>query len=272
MRNPHILVVVWFFVHISVGSSLGHAADLSVHVTAHKSTLVLGEPLFITARVRNEGKMPVKVYRQSSPSYERRSKNPFLVMMSTDGKKYESWSDSLRVRRKTSPIELAPAAELTTDLAILFSGRHGFVFAQPGAFWVSVKVIDTDMASFQADPIQVTVTHPGRENLDPWSVLGSATFARKYGELIQTPWRTKLGVDDLRQCDDIIGIYPDSIYAEYLALYLGRWYLEGPQRDKIQAHQYLEIAKSMVSSDFLSAKVMKVLERKEAGDKLMPPE
>lgn len=273
MRNRSILPICWLFLHIFANESLGDTADLAVHVETHKSTLVLGEPLFITVRVRNESTEPAKVAAQSSPGYERRSRNPFLVMISTDGNRYHAWFDGFRPTEKTSPIELAPGAELSSELVILFTNGDGFAFEQPGEYWVLVKVnvSHPDMVSFQSEPIKVTVTRPGRESLEAWSVLGSEKFSKKYGELIQMPWYAKLSADDLEECDGIIRLYPNSIYPEYLALYLGRWYLEGAQTDKIQGRGYLQIAKSMVSSDYLRAKVMKLLATEETGDQRIPP-
>jgi len=266
MSNPPILLVVCIVAHIAVHTVVGEPNELSVHIEAFQSALVLGEPLFITARVRNDSKVDVAVFRQNSPSYELRSVNPFVVMISEDGIKYERWSDSFRTRYKSSPIELAPEAELAADLVIMFSGRHGLAFKQPGEYWISVKVIATDMESFQAEPIRVTVMLPGRDSAEAWNVLRSAELRKKYGELIQTPWQAHLDANDVEQCDDIIQLYPNSVYVEYLALSLGRWYLEGPQADKSQARRYLQIAKSTASTDFLSARAKKLLAREKTPD------
>jgi len=111
----------------------------------------------------------------------------------------------------------------------------------------------------------MTVTPPGRESLEAWNVLGSATFGKKYGELIQTPWRAKLSVDDLQQLNDIVTLYPDSVYAQYIALYLGRWYLESPQKNSIEARRFLTMAKDNAPLDFVKQKATALLS-KDAND------
>lgn len=56
MRNDNILPICWLFLNLLTSASLGESVELKVHLEANKNTLVLGEPLFVTAHVRNESK------------------------------------------------------------------------------------------------------------------------------------------------------------------------------------------------------------------------
>lgn len=231
------------------------SASLTLELRVDQGSLILGEPLFLTARMKNKGTELLKIYNQNSPTYQRKI-SPIAVLLSEKGGKLDHWSDHFRPRYKTRPRELFPGQEINGTFVVLFQARNGFAFARPGAFWVSLKVICTDMSEVQSQPIAITVTRPAGESLDAWNRVSTDDFRELYGELIQAPWQVTLDVGRWQKCDDFIKDYPTAPHGAYLALALGRCYQEGPIKNAAMSLHYLEIAKSRASWKPLKAKVL----------------
>lgn len=240
------------------GFSVADTGTVAMQISTHKTALVVGEPLLVSATVQNDTSRAVKIYRQNSPTYARAESSVVSLFVSADGSTFKSWNDGLRPLEKTEPLSLSPGKKRTTDLVMLFSHDDGFAVKKAGKYWILGRVTTTAGAVIEAKPVMITVREPAGVDQDVWTWLKD--HKKEYGHLIQTPWVAELSGEFLSGCDRLCET-SQSTYVQYLALYLGRWYRESAIKDEIQSARYLEIAKSSASSEFLKTKVLKAIAR-----------
>jgi len=273
--------------------------EVGFELKPHKPTIVLGEPLIVSTVVKNLTNLPIDVFYQNSPAYNRRDLSVAIIRLSEEvppalpdpaslyGWFRHTWSDEFRPvrRRKPSTLRLDPGEDVTFKLVVLYRRTEGYAFEEPGEFWISARIVvvapngeNPPNYDIVAEPVAVTVNEPQYADQAVWGRLNA--HKEEYGRLIQIPWMAKLSDDFVAECRELCAT-SDSVYVEYLALFLSRWYSEGPGRDPAEASRYLEIAKTRATSEIvrnLASKPLPALamkgqeEREQPNDQPVSPE
>lgn len=253
--NWHLIPLVGVICVVTPAFATAEAA-LDVHVEPHKSLVVVGEPVLITAVVTNRGLEPVKLILHNAPTIALYPHSVADLQFGRDELHLKHWSDGLRKVRKTAPKVLAPGETIMIDLVMLFSREDGFFAREPGKYWVQGRIV-IDANSYieiLSPPVPIEVRAPSTKDQRTWRWLDARK--EEYGRLVQIPWEAKLSdeflADCARTCDT-----SQSPYVEYLALFLSRWYREGPQKDAQQSARFAEIAKARASSEKIRSEALK---------------
>jgi len=230
-------------------TEVGSGQLLSIRVEPDKSTVILGEPVFITATAMNRGSKPVELIYHNAPAY---AGYAFVDLHFAHGEKHtRSWRDDLRPRKEQSPMLVRPGESVAVELVMLFNSREGLFADKPGTYWIrgrAVIVADPYIEVF-SDPVKIEVVEPPKDQQATWKWLEA--HKQEYGRLIQVPWEAKLPDSFVEQCAQICDD-PQSVYVEYLALSLSRWYREGAGKDRAEAARYARIAELRASSDMVA--------------------
>ncbi|MEK6674391.1 MAG: hypothetical protein AABZ47_01905 [Planctomycetota bacterium] len=118
----------------------------------------------------------------------------------------------------------------------------------------------TTNEEFEAPPVQIEIREPPRAERAVWEWLNE--HKDEYGRLVQVPWEAKLSEEFVQECDRIC-TQTNSLYGEYLALFLSRWYREGPNKDAQQSARFAEIAKAKATSEKVRTEAEKLLSGKQ---------
>lgn len=250
-------------------------AEVEFEIKPHKDTIALGEPLALSTIVRNVATRPMHVAYQNSPAYYalgfailRLSKEeppPLNDRLSILRWFTDNWTDDFRplIRIEPATVELDPGEEATVELVVLYRSEAGFAFGQPGKYWITARVVVSPGGESQrsddiaAEPVAITVRQPAGRDFVAWEWLKSNQ--QEYGCLIQIPWSAELSEQFVGACRAHLDA-SDSVYAEYLALSLSRWYGEGRGKDPVQATKFAEIARAKASSDTVRTLASKLLQ------------
>lgn len=271
-------------------------AELRLELKTHSDSIIAGEPLVILTHVGNGGTAPIDVFYQNAPTYERDASSFVLLRVSGNEPPpfdhqqtvvrwfMKTWSDGFRLieRRIRATHQIESDEEAESELVMLYSRTSGLAFQEPGRYWISAAVVvssgDGDSPpDFVAatEPASITVLDPQGEDQTAWKWL--LEHKDEYGRLIQVPWSTELSEEFVDGCRELCAA-SDSVYVEYLALFLSRWYLEGAGNDLVEAAKYAEIAKTRASSDKLRALAERVAEavakerrKRKAAERNAPP-
>jgi|GEM_PF-2065725 len=234
---------------------------VNVRVSPHKAVVTVGEPVLITATVTNEGSRPVTLIYHNAPTLMRRPPSVVELRFGTESGQLLSWSDGLRKIGKRAPKVIPPGASVMTELVMLFNRRSGFFTEDPGTYRISgrVVIVASPYIEILTTPITIEVRQPPRTERRTWLWLDAQR--EHYGRLIQVPWMAKLPDEFVTNCREFCAT-SDSVYVEYLALGLSRWYAEGPGRNRTEAARFAEIARTRASSERVRSLASKALRGK----------
>ncbi|MEK6674437.1 MAG: hypothetical protein AABZ47_02145 [Planctomycetota bacterium] len=258
MRPFSIVSVLW----LTALSGLAWGESLAVRVEPHKAVVIVGEPILVSAMVTNEGSGPVELIHHNGPTL---AHIPFCVAalrFGDDEERLNEWSDNLRVREKMEPKLLPPGESITVDLVMLYNRKDGFFAVTPGKYWIQGRVViaPSPYVEILTAPIAIEVREPPRAERAVWQWLSANKD--EYGRLVQVPWEAKLSEEFVQECDRIC-TQTTSLYDEYLAYFLSRWYREGPNKDAAKSQRFAEIAKAKATSEKVRTEAEKLLSGKQ---------
>lgn len=213
-----------------------NSQDLSVSLEPHKRVLILGEPLFVTARIKNNGQQPTVLAYANGPSYAL-GQGLGRVLIAKENEQLHSWSDRLRPIEKVSPVKLSAGQEIINEYVILYSHPTGFAFPITGNYRVSVEYVLKSGESVQAKPILITVREPTGEDARVWETLRKESG---YGILLQTPWDPRVDSSVLSKLTIVHDQDGRSVYKQYLGLAIGRNYKAGNNDNRKKAVAFLQ--------------------------------
>ncbi|MEK6674439.1 MAG: hypothetical protein AABZ47_02155 [Planctomycetota bacterium] len=231
---------------------------LTVEVTPHKSVVVLGEPVLISATVANTGPEPVKLIHHNAPTLVRERWSVVDLKLGQGEAQPKRWSDELRELIEASHKFLPPGEIISVDLVMLYNRENGFFATTPGKYWIQGRIViaPSPYVEILTTPISIEVREPPRAERVVWQWLNEHKDV--YGRLVQVPWEAKLSEEFVQECDRIC-TETTSAYGEYLALFLSRWYREGPNKDAAKSQRFAEIAKAKASSEKVRTEAEKLL-------------
>jgi hypothetical protein len=239
---------------------------IRVHVEPHKSVVILGEPVLVTATVVNAGSEPVKLIHHHAPTLLRSELSVVALRFGADEEHFKEWSDRLRPLVETGPRTLAPGESVTVDLVMLFNSRDGFFATEPGRYRVQGRIYVHDIGEILSPPVEIEVREPTPADRPTWEWLN--TNKEEYGRMVQIPWEAKLSNEFVRGCGRRCES-SQSTYAVFLARFLSQSYKYGPKKNFKEARRFAEIAKARASSDKTRGEPEKAIEPSR-GDAKQP--
>jgi hypothetical protein len=141
---------------------------------------------------------------------------------------------------------------------MLFNARDGFFTTHPGTYWLQGRISANGIGDVLSPEVAIEVREPARAERSTWEWLDA--HKEEYGRLVQVPWEAKLSDEFIAGCRSLCDT-SDSVYVQYLALFLSRWYGEGPGKDHAEAARYAEIAQARASSEMMRNLASKALVR-----------
>ncbi len=229
---------------------------ITVDIAAQSDNVAIGQPVLFSVTVINHLKDTVKLINHNAPTLEAGTLSSVDLLLSEDGGHFERWSDRLRPRERTEPSILLAGERIEIDLVLLFSLRGGFFATESGKYLVRVRIVAHDLGEILSAPIAIEVREPSPSDRTAWQWLDA--HKEEYGRLVQIPWEAELSDEFAREAGRLAET-SRSVYAEYLALFLGRWYDEGKGKDAEQAARFAEIAKAKASSEKVRSEAEKLL-------------
>lgn len=188
---------------------------LTFNIESAKTEYALGEPVYLTARLRNAGSTPVKLRKQLNPKYG----NVYIQVLGPGEKRIGFFPVSV-LDDDAPPGDLAPGEELSEVFPIFF-GSQGWTFSQPGEY--SLQAVYRSPARGQGEPVRsnslkVTVT---RGDGAGEFLINSGEASRQAGKFLV--WQSG---DHLRKgvalLESLLERFPGSVLADYASLALGR--------------------------------------------------
>ena len=232
--------------------------DLAVEVRPHAKTVAFGEPLIVTAVVVNNQPNTAVIIHHNAPLL-RNAPSMVDLKLGTNRNDLRRWDARLGVDRRTEPSRLAAGEGGTIELVMLYSSRDGFFAIQPGTYWIQGRIV-ADTGEVLSDPVPIEVREPSPEDKAAWEWINA--HKEEYGRLVQVPWEAKLSEEFRTGAEELCEKTP-TVYTEYVAYFLSRWYREGPGKERPDALQqsdrFAEIARAKATSDKLRAEAEKVL-------------
>lgn len=237
-------------------SSYACGQNVSVKINTHKFSLVLGEPLYVVVRIENKGQQPVGILYGNGPSYDP-GQGWAQIMISSGDDKFHVWSDQLRPLEKVSALGLKAGQTLTNEFVILYRRQDGqssrFAFPSAGDYQIVAECVLGTGEIVRAEPVNIKVLEPAGIDADAWAELREDT---SYGAIIQIPWDTRVTSSERDRLIEKYGRVRRSVYAQYIALSIGRhavYAREGEQKD---AREFLCVAEVESNNDFVKKKVL----------------
>lgn len=229
--------------------------SLSVNISLHKTSIVLGEPLYITAHVENKESYPVSIIYGNSPSFDN-GEGWGRVMISQDATGFSEWSDDIRVLGKMASAWIRPHSGLDEAYVVCASGFWGDsiipAFPAPGKYGIKLEyvLLSGDVAA--SEPVELEVKAPPSKENPAWSLLRSN---RLYWLLVQAPWEVK-NTDTSIDFDKEMKLVKDSVYGQYMALGIARSLLHSGNRT--DALHFLQYCATASDNEFIIRMVKKL--------------
>lgn len=188
-------------------------SELVLTLDTHKSSYVLGEPVYVTVHLKNESAKSAQVRTSLRPSAgfltvqvraaEERAAREFIPLAIGD---FEL------------PVTTLGPGQSMNDTFPIFFGGYGWTFPDTGSYEISARHAAPGMARQLSPPVTITVTR-GRG-------AGTYLFSRPKEDQIETGkfliWQQG---DHLRRAqatlDEIVTQYPDSPVSDYARLATG---------------------------------------------------
>lgn len=230
--------------------------SLSVNISPHKTSIVLGEPLYITAHVENKESYPVSIIYGNSPSFDN-GEGWGRVMISKDSPFFSRWSDDIRVLGKVAPVWINSSDVFTNYYVV---GANGFwdngitpAFPESGKYWVRLEYVSMSGDVVASEPVEFEVKEPVGEEKAIWNRLCAN---RLYWLLVQAPWEVNSTTDAAIDFEKELNLVKGTVYAQYMALGIGRSLLYGGNRN--DAMPFLQHCATTSDNEFISGMVKKI--------------
>lgn len=261
MKHP-ILVpkIISFLVSAIASCTSAFAHDVTVEIHTEKVHYRLGEPVLVSATVVNGSEAPVKLIHHNAPTLSERTFSIVDLRLGSTPDQMERWGDDLRDRLATVPRTIQPREKIEVDLIMLYNNRQkGFFAASPGRYYIAgrIVVVANPYVEIISSPVAIDIVQPSSDvDRTNWQWLDANK--EEYGRMVQVPWSADLSDSFLREagrrCET-----SQSIYSEYLGLFLSRAYREGPKKDADLSSRFAQIAKERATSDKLRSEAEKLL-------------
>jgi hypothetical protein len=189
--------------------------QLTLSLESAKAEYALGEPLYLTARLRNAASTAVKLPKQLNPKYG----NLSVQVLGPGGRRIGFFPLSA-LDDDAPPEDLAPGAELSEVFSVFF-GSQGWTFSQPGEY--QVRAAYRSPVQGQGEPVysnslKLTVT-TGDGSGD--FLVNSGEASRQAGKFLvwQSGDHLRKGIAHL---ESLLERFPESVLADYVRLAFGR--------------------------------------------------
>jgi len=230
---------------------------VSIRIETHKRDIVLGEPLYVVVCVDNKGQQPVGILYGNGPSYDL-GQGWAQIMIAKGDDEFHAWSDQLRPLEKVAALELKAGQVLTNEFIVLYRQQGGqaggFAFPTPGDYRVTVQCLLRTGETVQAEPASIKVLEPVGLDAEVWAELKRDP---SYGVIIQTPWDTRVTSSMRDRLVETYGRARRSVYAQYLALSIGRHAVYAREGEQKEAREFLRSAENESDNAFVKKKALR---------------
>ncbi len=192
----------------------GNPSDsLKLTIAVEKTNVVLGEPVYVTVRLRNTGSSPAKVFKNLRPEVGVAQ----VDVTAPDGRTFGFVP--LAIIDTDEPLgDLAPGEEVSAVFA-LFYGARGWTFQRPGKYTLVAKYQDPThrkKEALRSNSVTVSVTQV--DGAGEFLMKGDA--GREAGKFLvwQAGDHLRKGIAHLK---DLIEKFPNSPLVDYAQLALG---------------------------------------------------
>lgn len=230
---------------------------VSIKIETHKRDIVLGEPLYVVVCIDNVGQQPVSILYGNGPSYDL-GQGWAQIMIAKSDDEFHTWSDQLRPLEKVAALELKAGQVLTNEFIVLYQQQDGeaggFAFPTPGDYRVTVQCSLRSGETVQAEPASIKVHEPVGLVAEAWAELKRD---RSYGLIIQTPWDTRVTSSARDGLVETYGRARRTVYAQYLALSIGRHSVYARDGEQKEARDFLRSAETESDNAFVKKKALR---------------
>lgn len=261
MKHPILIPKFVSFLVIAIASCVSaFAHDVTVEVHAGKVQYRLGEPVLVSATVVNVSEAPVQLTYHNAPTFNESTVSIVDLRLGSTPDQMNRWGDDFRDRLSTVPRTIQPREKIEVDLVMLYNNRQeGFFATSPGRYYIAgrIVIVGNPFVEIVSDSIAIDILSPSTaEDRTNWQWLDA--HKEEYGRMVQLPWGAELSDDFLREaarrCEA-----SQSVYSEYLGLFLSRAYREGPKKDAELASRFAQIAMERATSDKIRSEAEKLL-------------
>lgn len=232
--------------------------DISLDIEVHKTSIIIGEPLYITTHLWNRGTNIVSIMYNNGPSYNS-TQGWGGVMISSEWDDFDMWDDAFREIYSMSNKILKPSDCLTNVFVVcaenIDNRYYKPAFRDPGKYEIKVEylILPTgggnyrDIEVLSSRQVQVNVLPPTSGDFASWRKLRDN---HHYAVLVQAPWRLAYEVCNYDiNCEAELDQAKGSIYAQYFALGIARCWLLNGNHD--EAQKFFDLAKEAADNEFV---------------------
>ena len=185
-------------------------SSLQLILSAHRQTFLLGEPIYVTATLRNGSDAVIPVLGNLDPQV-----GALELFISADGTERQLFSPTAIADVGGPLIDLGPGSEITATVPMFF-GARGWTFP-PGVYSVTATYDDNFAGAVQSNEIQFSVSD---DDAAPGAFLVSGSSGVDAGKFLL--WR---GGDHLtagiERLNSLIATHPTSPLVDYARFALG---------------------------------------------------
>ncbi len=231
---------------------------LSVNISLHKTSIVLGEPLYIIARLEHKGAFSLSMVYQNSPSFNI-GEGWGRIMISNKASDFSNWSDDVRLIEKVAPAALIRPyrdSAIANDYVVGARGLNSIdnpEFLSSGKYKIKLEYVLTTGDVAVSEPVEFEVKEPVGEEKAIWNRLCAN---RLYWLLVQAPWEVNAKADAAIDFEKELNLVKGTVYAQYMALGIGRSLLYGGNRN--DAMPFLQHCATTSDNEFISGMVKKI--------------
>ncbi len=225
--------------------------DLEISLTTDKDSYEVGEPIYVTAYLKNTSDKTIKVFKYLRPG----EGGLELEIRPVEGKNFQYIPLEEADHDKTSKINLRPNQEIGEAFPIFFGG-HGWSFTQNGVHEISgtymTKHEDGQFLSVTAKPIKIDVIDNENKVI---SSLVSGSKASYQSGLFMTWQAGDHLTDGKRMLDQVLKLNTKSALNNYINLAMGKSYSDHfmDYRSKYPRQANYDLAKRYLNSVNLNA-------------------
>jgi hypothetical protein len=134
----------------------------------------LGEPVVIELSLTNIGSIPLYVSSRLLSEEE-----AITVIIRKPDNSYLIYNPPLRIDFTSMQVELLNPKQTMNTSCDLFYGKHGFLFENPGEYWVRIAFNTFDFGSFFSNPIRIRISATRTQSAEKLAYL---LFDQRFGK------------------------------------------------------------------------------------------